>query len=184
MGQSYSKASQTVRNGKEYDNSVQREELQPRGACLENIQTSKHCSPSTAISRRIYRQESRIMKIVSKTLGTYTKNNCANYTLVEGCLLTQRVDFSTEPPTATPGPCLVADGKPCQYFGTALLPARHCPEKIRLHYGAIDKTARIRPARFCPACELAELLPRQRICQKCRRKKTRERVRRHRQKTA
>ena len=121
------------------------------------------------------------MKIATKSLVTFAKAHCADYSSAGGCWKTEKLHMDSKPPAASAGVCLLAEGKACKYFCEAVLPARDCPERIRLKYGVVDRTAKIRAARICPGCQ-AELLPRRRICNKCRRKKTRERVRRHRRK--
>ena len=107
---------------------------------------------------------------MSVSLGNFARRHCANYNTTNGCYLTEKVDWSVEPPKATAGPCLVAESKPCTYFKRAILPARDVPQNIRGDYYFIDSSIMVPTARTCPECG-ATLAPRQRFCQKCRRKR-------------
>ena len=115
------------------------------------------------------------------SLASYAKANCANYNTGHGCFATEVVDTVKEPPEVQHGRCLVAQGKPCEYFRKALLPAANGPSEVRKCYAAIDNVVELKEARPCPECG-AGLKHRQRICDRCRRKRVRDRVRRHRRK--
>jgi hypothetical protein len=80
------------------------------------------------------------------------------------------------------GCCRVGQGKPCEYFRRCVLPTGDCPEEIREAYRRVDPRCKARPViRHCPECN-AELPRRRRICDRCRRRKGRERLRHYRQK--
>ena len=107
---------------------------------------------------------------MSVSLGNFARRHCANYNTTNGCYLTEKVDWSVEPPKATAGPCLVAEGKPCSYFKRSILPARDVPQKIRGDYYFIDSSIMVPTARTCPECG-ETLPPRRRVCEKCCRKR-------------
>lgn len=69
-------------------------------------------------------------------------------------------------PQVETGQCRLAEGKSCDYFREALLPAADCPQRIRDGYTMLDQTAKMKDRRRCPECQ-AELRPRQRFCEKC-----------------
>ena len=116
------------------------------------------------------------------SLGHFAKAHCANYSAGQGCYATEVVDVDKEPPEVQHGPCLVAQGEPCKYFRKAVLSASDCPDRVRRRYAEIDEAVETKSIRLCPECG-AELGHRRRICDQCRKKRTRDRVRNHRHRT-
>ena len=103
------------------------------------------------------------------SLAAYARSNCACWNNTNGCYRTEIVDMTMEPPRAELGPCLVGEGKPCQYFRQAIYPDKGCPQQIRFTYGVIDRGVKGIESRFCQCG--AELRYRERVCEKCRRQR-------------
>jgi len=114
-------------------------------------------------------------------LTAFVRQECVNfYRPGEFCLITD-------------GKCNILQGQPCRYFRDAVL--RGCDpsypyaknsekyDELTRLYQQIDPTLiysiKKQQVRFCKCGELLKY--RQRICEKCLRKNTRERVRHHRQ---
>lgn len=110
------------------------------------------------------------------------KQNCANWTAEGGCYLHESVTFSEDGiPQLGIGQCRPAEGKPCDYFRKAILPAENCAQRIRESYLLIDRKAKVKDRRRCPECG-AELQVRRRLCEECARKHRQASYRKRRQK--
>ena len=100
---------------------------------------------------------------------TYGENECSLRT--DGC--NDYIDNLKEEQSHCP--CLVLNGKPCKWFRHKVLPPsdyQHCPnydlQNLRLQYAQIDLTftAGVSSQRTCE-CGVP-LLPRMRLCEKCK----------------
>lgn len=107
---------------------------------------------------------------VRNTLTKFARKYCANFDRDENlCLLC--------------GTCRLAMGKPCNYFKKAVFPIcdpgyKFATEtklysKLFKLYSGLDHNLQVKDAivKMCPDCNLVELLPRQRVCPKCKDKR-------------
>jgi len=106
------------------------------------------------------------------SLKSYIEAHCANW-ISGSCFLFEKLQWDARGnPVFIEGKCRVMEKKPCSYFQKSVLPSWNCPEKIREAYQRIDATQQdLTPARTCPDCGSEPLLPRQRVCKGCRRKR-------------
>jgi len=130
-------------------------------------------------------------------LAIFAKKLCACWCGRDGCFCT---DVCSDEPyfdllKVSPGECLVTKGFPCSYFRKCVLPPegyKYGPEnlqELREAYAIIDpkvqNSGKLR-GRRCPGINGIEcgepLLPRKRLCEKCRNRKRKNAYRKQREK--
>ena len=98
----------------------------------------------------------------------YIKKHCSCW-VGDGCYQTEIVGPKKKPPKVKHRGCLVVGKLPCDWFRTSIFPDPDTPRSICDAYADIDDRVKLRELKLCECG--TELLYRERICKKCKKKR-------------